>query len=48
MHSQEAQSANHLKLPQSLKETFAAKIPGEIEKIKKLKKYVNVNAAQLS
>jgi len=25
---------------QSLKETFAAKLPGEIEKIKKLRKYV--------
>jgi hypothetical protein len=25
---------------QSLKDTFADKIPGEIEKIKKLKKYV--------
>lgn len=24
---------------QSLKETFAAKLPGEIEKIKKLRKY---------
>jgi hypothetical protein len=27
-------------IPQSLKETFAAKIPENIEKIKKLKKYV--------
>jgi hypothetical protein len=26
---------------QSLKETFAAKLPGEIEKIKKLRKYVS-------
>jgi len=26
---------------QSLKETFAAKLPGEIEKIKKLRKYAN-------
>ena len=25
--------------PQSLKETFADKLPGEIEKVKKLKKY---------
>lgn len=31
---------------QSLKETFAAKLPGEIEKIKKLRKYVpNVSRA---
>ena len=27
---------------QSLKETFAAKLPGEIEKIKKLRKYVPI------
>lgn len=27
---------------QSLKETFAAKIPGEIEKIKKLRKSVTI------
>lgn len=26
--------------PQTLKETFAQKIPGEIEKIKKLRKFV--------
>jgi hypothetical protein len=30
---------------QSLKETFAAKLPGEIEKIKKLRKYVTTPAA---
>lgn len=27
--------------PQTLKETFAQKIPGEIEKIKKLRKFVD-------
>lgn len=30
-----------LTLPQTLKETFAQKIPGEIEKIKKLRKFVD-------
>ena len=30
---------------QSLKETFAAKLPGEIEKIKKLRKYVAGSSA---
>ena len=29
---------------QSLKETFAAKLPGEIEKIKKLRKFVDALA----
>lgn len=30
-----------LTFPQSLKEAFAQKIPGEIEKIKKLRKFVD-------
>lgn len=30
-----------LTFPQTLKETFAQKIPGEIEKIKKLRKFVD-------
>ena len=33
---------------QSLKETFAAKLPGEIEKIKKLRKYVFSSAVSTS
>lgn len=34
--------------PQSLKETFAAKLPGEIEKIKKLRKYASPAPGPLS
>jgi 3-polyprenyl-4-hydroxybenzoate decarboxylase len=34
---------SELSIAQSLKETFAEKIPGEIEKVKKLRKYVVVH-----
>lgn len=33
---------------QSLKETFAAKLPGEIEKIKKLRKYAPIPETSVS